>query len=101
MHYQFPIPRLDDLLDQLGGPTVFTKLDLKSGYHRILTRPGDEWKMALKTHEGLFVWFVMPSGLSNAPSTFLCASWTNCFDHTSASLSSVYFDDILVHSTSP
>ncbi|CAI7891033.1 unnamed protein product [Closterium sp. NIES-54] len=96
---RYPIPHADELIDQLQTARVFSKIDLRGGYHEIRVEPSDCAKMAFWTRYESFEYTVMPFGLTNAPATFQM-TMNEAFRPLLDKCVIVYLDDILVHSRS-
>ena len=91
------MPLMNELRDRVKDATIFTKLDLKNGYHLIRIKKGDEWKTAFRTRYGLYQYNVMPFGLVNAPATFQDMMNQVLREFLDQGVV-VYLDDILIYS---
>ena len=93
----YPLPRIDDIFDQLTGAKFFSKIDLRSGYHQIRLHKDSIPKTAFRTRYGLFEFTVLPFGLTNAPSTFM-SLMNDVFHECLDKFVIIYLDDILIFS---
>ena len=93
---RYPLPHIDDLFDQLHGATVFSNIDLRSGYHQVRIKDEDIFKTTFRTRYGHYEFVIMPFGITNDPAVFMCLM--NNIMHKYLDKFMVVFIDILIYS---
>ena len=94
---RYPLPHIDDLFDQLCGATVFSKIDLRFGYHQVRIKDEDIFKTAFRTRYGHYEFVVMPFGLTNSPVVFICLM-SNVMQKYLDKFVVMFINDILIYS---
>ena len=97
MKNKYPLPRIDDLFDQVRGAKVFSKIDLRFGYHQVIIKDEDIHKITFRIRYEHYEFVVVPFVLTNAPTTFMCLM-NSVFSKYLDKIVLVFLDDILVYS---
>ena len=98
--FRYPLPLIEVLFDHLKDATIFSKIDLRSAYHQLRIKRGDEWKTAFRTKYGLYEYTVLPFGLANAPAYFQ-KFMDKLFKDMIGKFVVIYLDDFLIYSKDP
>ena len=95
--HRYPLPRIDDMIDQIHGETIFSKIDLRSGYHQVRIKDEYIFKIVFKTQYRNYEFVVIPFGITNAPTTFMCLI-NNVLSKYLDKLVVLFIYDILIYS---